>query len=316
MQKQPAVVVVLGTGGTIAGTSAPGTDERLYQAAQLSVEQLLQAVPGLVPPVECEQVAQLDSKDMSSAVWLRLARRVAFHLTRPEVAGIVVTHGTDTLEETAWFLQQVLAPARPVVLTAAMRPATAAEPDGPANLRDAVQVAHDAEAHGVLAVMAGRVFAARDVRKAHTQRVDAFDGGDAGPLATVSGPEVAWHRPPPRDTAWGLDRLPADTAAWPRVDLLSSHAGVDGRVVAALRATGARGLVAVGTGNGTLHADLDAALQDAVAAGVVVWRASRCGAGPVTDRPGDFPGAGDLTPAKARITLMLALASGLTPPSA
>ncbi|HEY9237773.1 MAG TPA: asparaginase, partial [Burkholderiaceae bacterium] len=130
MQNPSSVVVVLGTGGTIAGTASDASDHIGYVAAQRGVGELLQAVPALTgagagAAIESEQVAQLDSKDMTHAVWRELAQRCAHHLARPEVAGIVVTHGTDTLEETAWFLQRTLAPQRPIVLTAAMRPATA-----------------------------------------------------------------------------------------------------------------------------------------------------------------------------------------------
>lgn len=308
MQNINATVVVLGTGGTIAGTTAPGADERDYRAAQLSVADLLDAVPGLPAGLVCEQVAQVDSKDMSHAVWRRLVERVAAHLESPQVAGIVITHGTDTLEETAFFLQRVLAPAKPVVLTAAMRPATAAQPDGPGNLRDAVTVALDPTARGVLAVMAGTVFAARDVRKAHPTRVDAFSGGEAGALGRVAAGQVEWLRALPCDEPFGMARLPVQPEAWPRVDLVLSHAGADGVLVEALRRIGVRGIVAVGTGNGTLHEGLQAALQEAHAAGVVVHRATRCRDGAMVDREADpFPGVGDLTPAKARIELMLAL---------
>jgi len=307
MQKSK-MVVVLGTGGTIAGTSAPGGDERVYRAAQLSVDDLLRAVPDLPPGLLCEQVAQVDSKDMSYAVWRQLAVRIAHHLASPAVAGVVVTHGTDTLEETVFFLQRVLAPGKPVVLTAAMRPATAAQPDGPGNLRDAVTVALDPKATGVVAVMARTVFAARDVRKAHTSRLDAFEAGDAGPLGTVADGAVTWRREPPRDAPLAGWCWPAEGQAWPRVDLVPSHAGADGALVRALCALGSRGMVVVGTGNGTVHETLDAALHDAHAAGVTVWRSTRCANGAVADKPGDaFPAAGPLTPAKARIALMLEL---------
>ena len=311
MQKANTIVV-LGTGGTIAGTSVPGGDERVYRAAQLGVDDLLRAVPGLPPGIVCEQVAQVDSKDMSYGVWRRLAERIAHHLASPAVAGVVVTHGTDTLEETAYFLQRVLAPAKPVVLTAAMRPATAAQPDGPGNLRDAVVVASDPTATGVLAVMAGSVFAARDVRKAHTSRLDAFEAGDAGPLGHVAQGVVTWHREPPRDTPLPAWHWPAEGEAWPRVDLVASHAGADGAIVQALRALGTRGIVVVGTGNGTVHEALDAALHEARADGITVWRGSRCANGAVADKPGDaFPAAGDLTPPKARVALMLELMRAL-----
>ncbi|MGL6110903.1 MAG: asparaginase, partial [Rubrivivax sp.] len=143
-------VVVLGTGGTIAGTAANAADNVGYSAAQLGVQALLASVPALAGrPTECEQVAQVDSKDLSHALWLLLARRVAHHLQRPEVCGAVIAHGTDTLEETAFFLHAVLAPGKPVVLTAAMRPATSLLADGPQNLLDAVTVAREPGARGV-----------------------------------------------------------------------------------------------------------------------------------------------------------------------
>ncbi|MBX9833301.1 MAG: asparaginase, partial [Burkholderiaceae bacterium] len=148
----------MGTGGTIAGTSAQAGDNIGYTAAQVGVAQLLQAVPGLhavASALHTEQVAQIDSKDMDGEVWRALALRSAHHLADPEVRGIVITHGTDTLEETAWFLHQVLDARKPVVLTCAMRPATALAPDGPQNLLDAVAVALTPGATGVLMVASG-----------------------------------------------------------------------------------------------------------------------------------------------------------------
>jgi L-asparaginase len=154
-------IVILGTGGTIAGTAASAADAVGYTAAQIGVAQLVAAVPLLAQvPIECEQVAQLDSKDMDFETWQRLAASCAHHLARADVAGIVVTHGTDTLEETAYFLHRVLAAAKPVVLTGAMRPATSLQADGPQNLLDAVRVAQEPGARGVVAAMAGTVHGA------------------------------------------------------------------------------------------------------------------------------------------------------------
>jgi L-asparaginase len=180
-------IVILGTGGTIAGQAARADDSVGYRAGTLGVQALIDAVPPLRGwPLETEQVASLDSKDMDAATWQRLAQRAAHHLARPEVRGVVVTHGTDTLEETAWFLHRVLAPARPLVLTAAMRPASALSADGPQNLLDAVILAAEAGAAGVMAVLAGEVQGAAELRKRHTLRQEAFRGGDAGPLALVA----------------------------------------------------------------------------------------------------------------------------------
>lgn len=309
MQSDARHVVILGTGGTIAGTAASATDHTGYSAAQLGVAQLVAAVPPLAGlPLACEQVAQLDSKDMDTATWLALARRAAHHLGRDDVAGVVVTHGTDTLEETAYFLHRVLGPAKPLVLTAAMRPATALGADGPQNLLDAATLARHPGARGVVAVMAGAVHAGDALRKQHTYRVDPFGSGDAGPLAWIEEGRVRALRPWPHAAGLGLERLPADVSAWPAVEIVTSHAGADGRIVAALRAAGVRGIVVAATGNGTVHRRMEAALRDAQRDGIVVWRSSRCLDGVVTSAPDEaFPSAGALTPVQARIELMLRL---------
>lgn len=310
---QAATVVILGTGGTMAGTAQAATDNVGYHAGQIGVAQLLAAIPALAGrPLEAEQVAQLDSKDMSHAVWRRLAERVAAHLARPEVAGIVITHGTDTLEETAWLLHRVLAPAKPVVLTAAMRPASALQTDGPQNLLDAVTLAAAPGVQGVLAVLAGEVHGAQGVRKRHPYRIDAFSSGDEGPVARVEESHVVALRPWPQAQALGLDVLPQDEAAWPLVAMLPSHAGLDEAVVRAqvqaLEALGLRGLVLEGTGNGTLHHALESVAREAQQRGVRVLRASRCQGGSVVGAPpGALPSAGALGPAKARVELLLQL---------
>jgi L-asparaginase len=304
-QQASGTVVILGTGGTIAGSG----DDVGYAAGQLSVQVLVGAVPALIGrPLEAEQVAQVDSKDMSHEIWRHLARRVADHLARPEVAGVVVTHGTDTLEETAWFLHRVLAPAKPVVLTAAMRPATSLQADGPQNLLDAVTLASWPGVRGVLAMLQGRVHGPAEVRKRQPFSLDAFESGEAGPLALVQEGQVRSLRPWPAGEPLGLQRVQADAATWPRVDVVVSHAGADGVVVDALVSAGARGLVVEGTGNGTIHASLLSALSRAQAAGLPVLRATRCSGGGVVGAPeGTLPSAGELTPAKARVELLLQL---------
>lgn len=303
------MVVVLGTGGTIAGTAALPGDNVGYSAAQLGVAQLVAAVPALAGlPIEAEQVAQVDSKDMDFAIWRRLAERVAHHLARPEVTGIVVTHGTDTLEETAYFLQRVLAPRKAVVLAAAMRPATALLADGPQNLLDAVRLAQWPDARGVVAVLAGQVHSGLDVRKQHPYRLDAFDSGDAGVLGHLEEGVLRRHRPWPQGDALGLGRLPTDASRWPRVEVVVSYAGAGGALVRALCRDGVRGIVVAGTGNGSLYHELEAALLEAQAAGVRVVRGTRCAAGAVVSTIGDtLPSADALSPFQARIELMLDL---------
>ncbi|MBI3349230.1 MAG: asparaginase [Burkholderiales bacterium] len=302
------LIVILGTGGTIAGTAQSASDGVGYTAAQLRVEDLLAAVPALSGQrLEAHQVAQLDSKDMDFATWQRLANAVQQQLARPEVDGVVITHGTDTLEETAYFLHRVLAPTKPVVLTAAMRPATALAPDGPQNLFDAVQVAATPGAAGVVVTFAGRVHDAVQVRKTHSYRVDAFESADGAIVARVEEGAVRLLSGWPTGGALGLARIVRPAARWPRVEIVMNHAGADGAIVRALLTSGVDGLIAAGTGNGTLSAGLDAALREAQAVGVKVCRSTRCDAGPVMALPGLLPSAGALSPVKARVELILAL---------
>ena len=301
-------IVVLGTGGTIAGLAQRPNRPDDYRAAQLSVAQLVGTLQTEdLLPSESEQVAQIDSKDMDHATLRALALRVAHHLARPAVRGIVITHGTDTIEESAYFLQQILVPTKPVVLTCAMRPANAADADGPGNLADALRVAWSSAAV-VAVVCAGTVHAAYAVRKVHATRLDAFSSEPALPLGHVAHGEVSWRlnvpfalTPPTLNAIKFIAKQPV--SAWPRVEIVTSHAGASGAVVDALltQATGAppsddnpaggiaptrlpipatasplRGLVVVATGNGTVHRCLEAALRRASDRGVRVLRALRC----------------------------------------
>ena len=313
--------VILGTGGTIAGRASRPGDGVGYVAGQVSVEDLLASIPSMAGlPLEVEQVAQVDSKDMGFALWQQLATRLAFHLRRPEVDAVVITHGTDTIEETAFFLQTVLRPAKPVVFTCAMRPATALVPDGPQNLVDALAVASHPGAQGVVLVCAGKIHSAADVSKVHTYRVDAFDSGDAGPLGCVEEGRVRLFRPWPlasETEGWdpvALQRIQS-VQAMPPVVVLTSHADADGTLVRALlscrdaaQGPAVRGIVVAGTGNGTVHQALEAALLEAQAMGVRVVRTSRCVHGPLLTHPGQLlADARSLTPVKARIALALEL---------
>ena len=320
MQVNGQKIVVLGTGGTIAGTSAQAGDNIGYMAAQVGVAQLLGAVPGLQQAAAgaqlvTEQVAQIDSKDMDTAVWQALARHCAQHLQDPAVRGVVITHGTDTLEETAWFLDQVLdTRAKPVVLTCAMRPATALAPDGPQNLLDAVAVASTPGARGVVAVAAGELHGARQVQKVHPYRVNAFSSGEAGPLGWVEEGRVRleqnWPLAQCSQALTAIETI-VNTPAWPRVEIVLNHAGASGALVDALVRDGVQGLVVACTGNGTIHHALEAALLRAQAGGVRVLRSTRCAQGQVLPKPGDaLPDAHGLSPVKARISLMLELLQG------
>ncbi len=343
--KKHKKVVVLGTGGTIAGLRTPldasGSD-LAYKAAQLGLGALLgvSELSGLDVALVAEQVAQIDSKDMDDSVWRALARRCQHWLAVPDVDGIVITHGTDTLEETAFFLHLALGyganqPRRRIVLTCAMRPADSPEADGPANLRDAIRVAMGegadaapAQVLQVLVVCAGRIHAGCDVRKAHPHHVDAFDSGDALPLGQVNATGVVWGTSSiaVASSNQGLALVEyaksaidfiADDLPLPRVEIITSHAGAGAGLVDALlvqrganplNAAGTlQGIVVAATGNGTLHQDLEAALARAQAAGVRVWVTTRCAHGQVLAAPGSRFEVSGLPPVKARIVLQLAL---------
>ena len=306
-------IVILGTGGTIAGLADKASSNIDYVAAQVGVSQLVNAVDGL-DPVDTEQVAQIDSKDMTFEVWTALANRVHHHLSQSNVQGVVITHGTDTLEETAFFLQTVLNPTKPVVLTCAMRPASALAPDGPQNILDAVTVGKHKGAQGVVVVCTGGIHSALDVQKIHTYQLNAFGSGDAGLVGFIEENTVNQVRNWPLDQQIRVQAATENiailnrTLTWPKVEIVMNYAGASGAVVDALASSGVQGLVVAGTGNGTLHQSLEAALLIAQARGVRVVRATRCTQGRVLPRADDrFASSNGLSPVKARIKMMLEL---------
>jgi L-asparaginase len=293
-------IVVLATGGTIAGLASDASKPQNYTAGQVGVADLLQGVVHECIELLTEQLAQIDSKDMSFAVWQSLLARVAHWLGQDDVQGVVITHGTDTLEETAYFLQTVLQPTKPVAMTCAMLPANAPDSDGPGNLKDALAWVQQPTASGVSVVCAGQVHEGQAVQKSHSHQRNPF----------TSQPSVT---PPPALRLPSVAQVLACTH-WPRVELVFNHAGADGRVVRALMAHVApQGWVAAGTGNGTLHHDLEAALLDAQKQGAQVLRASRCAQGGVESRDADvLPHAGGLTAVQARVALLLHLVAQQT----
>jgi L-asparaginase len=315
--KKNQKVVVLGTGGTIAGTGTSVNDHTGYTAGQLSVQHLLEAVPGLENSLQghelvCEQLAQLDSKDMDHATWQALAQRCSYWLAQADVVGVVITHGTDSLEETAWFLQQVVDTHKPVVLTCAMRPATALAPDGPQNLLDALSLVCDPQAQAVLVVCAGRIHSAHDVQKVHPYRLDAFSSGEAGPLGLVEQGRVRWCVTNTSPMVHALHvharlALAVPVANWPWVAVLHSHAGADARQVSALIAAGVKGLVVAGTGNGTVHHEFLTALGQAQTQGVALRLVSRCAERQIVGQTALQPSPLGLNAFKARVSLMLDL---------
>lgn len=327
-QKFGDKLVLLGTGGTISGRSALADDNVAYTVGEVGIGDLLPTVPGGVAPgclLVTEQIAQIDSKDMGAAVWQQLAARCQLHLCQADVRGVLITHGTDTMEDTAYFLHRYLAGTdartKPVVLTGAMRPASSLSPDGPGNLRDALAVATHAGARGVVVVMAGKVFDGADVQKVHGYRLDAFESADAGPIAYVEEGQVRVVRGWPAGDAEPLRAAQRILSSnpWPRVEIVMSHAGAGAFVVDALLAhagaTGERldGIIVAGTGNGSVHQDLLAALLRARSQGVAVVRSTRCSQGRVLATRNDvFPDSHGLSPVKARIALMLATMADAT----
>jgi L-asparaginase len=289
-------VIFLGTGGTIAGKATVPTDNVGYKAAQVPLANLLIEIPGLSSALNgcelvCHQIAQIDSKDIEFVHWISLANSIAEHLANPDVRGVVVTHGTDTLEETAYFLSCVmpatLVGSKPVVLTCAMRPASSMSPDGPQNLTDATAVAALEGARGVLVVCAGRIHAGHRVQKIDTYRLDAFDSGEFGPIGLIEEGTVRLMHGWPDENPCNSTTLISNIGAkeWPRVEIVISHAGATGANVRALCRVplsgdpALRGIVVAGTGNGTVHVELDKALLVAQEQGIRVLRTSRCAYG-------------------------------------
>jgi L-asparaginase len=310
-------IAVLATGGTIAGQAGDASKTAGYKAGVVGVDKLLDAVPALasVASIHAEQVASIDSKDMSLALWSTLAARIDTLLKQDDIDSVVITHGTDTLEETAYFLHLTVKSAKPVVLTAAMRPSTALSADGPLNLLNAVTVAasKNAAGQGVLVAFNNQIHSARDVTKTSTYAVDAFRSPEVGVLGFVQDGRVEFQRSvtKPHTTASEF----AIAEKWPSVEIVASYADASRVMVDALVAAGVKGIVVAGTGNGSMHANITQALSDAVKQGVSVVRASRVGSGHVmhngaaSDDALGTISAGTLNPYKARVLLLLALAA-------
>ena len=315
-------ILVLATGGTIAGqadTRATGA----YKSGQITGEQLVQSVPGLdkLARLSAEQISSIGSQDMNDKVWFALARRIQQAFDKDEADGIVVTHGTDTLEETAFFLDNVLKGDKPVVIVGSMRPATAVGADGPANLYEAIQVAADPRSrrHGVMAVLNDKIEGARSVTKTNTTSLETFNSPNAGPIGYV-------------DTAGGIRftaqasglkratyELPANEQL-PRVEIVYSHANMDAVPIEDAISHGAKGIVLAGVGDGNTSKQALDALELAAKKGIVVVRSTRVRSGFVTrnvevdDDKNGFVVSEDLNPQKARVLAQLLIANGLTAP--
>jgi len=308
-------VTVLATGGTIAG-GQPSQKRRGYTSAVFPIESLIAAAPGIesLARLDAVQVASIGSQDMGEPVWRALTLLAQDALADKEVAGVVVTHGTDTMEETAYFLNLVLGSPKPVVMVGAMRPATAMSADGPMNLYNAVATAAhpDAGRRGVLVVANDEIHFAREVAKTNTTQIGTFKSTHRGLAGLVSSARIHFYGRPVRLQAPGGGFKIPDSAL-PRVDIVYAHAGMGPEMIDAAVRAEARGIVIAGVGNGNIGAPALEAAAAASRSGVVVVRSSRTGGGIVErnvemddDRLG-FVAADELNPQKARILLMLGL---------
>ena len=305
-------LLLIATGGTIAAV-ADGRGG--YVSGELSAEVLIAAVPELerLARLETVQLVNIGSQDMTPTIWLDLARTIYQARRELPERAIVITHGTDTLEETAFFLDQCCSAGAPIVLTGAARPATAPGADGPANLLDAVRVALDPASHrrGVVAVKAGQVHAARRVSKRRADGVAGFESPTGGPVGRISGGQVRYFGSP--DRAARADLNPAPIEALPAVAIVHMHAGAEPALLSMLPELGYRAVVLAGVGNGNASAGMLAGLGELREQGLLVVRSSRSAAGWVSpdieidDAGLGFVAAADLSPAKARILTQLLL---------
>jgi len=311
-------ILVLGTGGTIAGAAESATSAA-YQPGGLSLDAMLGNLAGLGLDAELipQDIAQIGSQDIGWPQWQALHAACAGALADPAITGVIITHGTDTAEETAFLLDLTLPAGKPVVLVGAMRPADAVGADGMRNFANAVRVVSDpaAAGRGVLLVMGDSVLAARDARKAATSSIDAFKSFPRGSIARVTPARLDWFGPPHR---LGENARFAWPAELPRVAILTAGAGMDEQPVKALLGIGCKGIVLAGMGQGNAPACVIAALAEAAAAGVPVVRSSRVDEGivdrnvEVDDDALGLVAARALGPAKARVLLMVLIAGGIS----
>lgn len=309
-------IKILATGGTIAGSAEAADKLTGYTAGTMGVESLISAVPQLadVAEVSGEQLANIDSCDITSDLWFKLAARCNELMADANVDGIVITHGTDTLEETAYFLNLTVKGTKPVVLTGAMRPATAISADGPLDLLNAVKTAacRDACGKGVLVVMNDIIMAARYATKTSAFKVEAFQAVPYGQLGTIAGGRVYFEAAISKCHTVNSVFAGKNYTSLPRTDIIYTHCDDDGVLIEAAVNAGAQGIIYAGSGMGSIHCGAEAALLKAMQRGAAVVRSTRVSEGrvlatnPKWDEAG-FISGGNLNPQKARILLQLAL---------
>lgn len=309
-------VVILATGGTIAG-SASGELDTAYTSGTITVDAIISAVPQLkdIANIKGEQISNIGSQAMTNEIWLKLSKRINELLKRKDVDGVVITHGTDTLEATAYFLNLTIKSDKPVVLVGAMRNSSSMSADGPLNIYNAVSVAINKEsiAKGVLVAMNDKIHAAREVQKTNTTAVDTFESPNTGAIGSVFYGNVKYYLAPLRAHTKKSEFDVSKLNELPQVDIIYAHANDNASIIDYLIKNGSKGIISVGMGNGSLYPDSENMLANAVNNGIKVVRSSRVGSGEVTlngetnDEKSGFIVADNLSPAKARVLLMLAL---------
>ncbi|ENT5868395.1 type II asparaginase [Campylobacter jejuni] len=315
MKKAKSRIAILGTGGTIAGFIDSTIATTGYTAGAIDIDVLIKAVPQIrdLADISWEQIANIDSSNMCDEIWLRLAKKIA-KLFAEGIDGVVITHGTDTMEETAYFLNLTIKSDKPVVLVGAMRPSTAISADGPKNLYNAVALVANKEAKnkGVMAAINDKILSARGVVKTHSLNVDAFSSPDFGDLGYIVDGKVFFYN---NVTKAHTKNAPFDVSkltSLPKVDILYSYSN-DGSGVAAkaLFEHGTKGIVVAGSGAGSIHKNQKDVLKELLKKGLKVVVSSRVVAGCVAVSDSDeklgFISAEDLNPQKARVLLILAL---------
>ena len=307
-------IIILATGGTIAGSGESAT-KAAYTAGKVPIDELLNAVPQIhnYGKITGVQIASIGSQDMNIVTWLKLSKRINEIFKNNEADAVVVTHGTDTQEETAYFLDLTVMYDKPVVLVGAMRPSTAMSQDGNRNLLDAVVVAASPESQtrGVIVAMDEKIFDARDVTKTSTTNLETFQSRNFGPLGLIYDGKVKYYYQSLRNPAKKFDVTKLNSL--PQVEIVYGYADANANSVYCISNSGPKGIVYAGMGNGNFNAPVGKALAEASKKGIIVCRSARAGSGRVTldnevkDAELGFVVSDDLNPQKARVLLMLSL---------
>jgi L-asparaginase len=323
-EKAKTRIHIVATGGTIAGASS-GQSAYGYKSGTFQVQDLIDAAPGVdkFAKITGEQLVNIGSQDMNDEVWLKLANRVNVLLKSEDIDGIVITHGTDTMEETAYFLDLVVKSDKPVVLVGSMRPADAVGADGPANLYNAVAVAADprSKGRGVVVVMNDEIHYGRNVVKTNTTNVETFESPNRGQAGLVHSGDVSWFEPMDKKTTTQTPFSVQGATSLPRVDIIYAHANMSPDLIQGAIDKGAKGIVIAGVGDGNMTKASLNVLANAAKKGIVVVRSTRLPSGmvlrnnEVDDDSLGFVASGELNPGKSRVLLQLALMKGKDPQS-